>query len=110
MLKFNDTITLSNKIEIVVPQNHELSLYYTDSFLATLSVMFGGATATKCDGCYVMEDGRLEKDQNVIVYAYYNTMSDEQAETLTRMVLEMKEDLNQESIGVAQNGVFQIVF
>ena len=110
MLKFDNTITLSNKLAVIVPKEHKLSEFYVAKLQSVLSDFFGGATATDCSGAYVMEDGSLCLEQNVIVYAYYDTMSTEQEERLVQLVLNMKHDMKQECIGIEQNGVFQMVF
>ena len=110
LAKFNSTITLKNKFGVIIPSVDGLEKPYIERFQIMLSDMFGGASTIAIDGYYVMEDGSLCNDKNIMVYAYYNEMTEKQEEKIVNLIQEMKVALNQECIGIEYQNQFTMVF
>lgn len=110
LAKFNSTVTLKNKIGVIIPEYKGLEKQYIEKFNVMFSNMFGGSSTIKIDGYYTMNDNSLAHDNNVMVYAYYNEMTDEQETIIVNSIQEMKEILNQECIGIEYNNQFTMVF
>lgn len=108
--KFNSTITLKNKFGVIIPSVDGLEKPYIHKFQVMLSNMFGGASTINIEGYYTMNDNSLCKDNNIMVYAYYNEMNDEQEDEIVKTIQEMKVALNQECIGIEYNNEFTMVF
>ena len=113
--KFNSTITLKNKIGVVIPKA-ECNPYamnymeHIEAFESFFAVAFGGATKQEITGAYKMENGITAYDDSIFVYAWYSEITPAQEDVFVAMVNSLKEDLEQESIGIEYNGNFTLVF
>ena len=110
LAKFNSTITLKNKFGVIIPAVDGLEKPYIHKFQVMLSKMFGGASTIEIEGYYVMKNNDLCKDDNIMVYAYYNEMTEKQEEEIVNLIQEMKVALKQECIGIEYKNQFTMVF
>ena len=108
--KFNSTITLNKKIGVIVPSVNGLEAEYIEKLNVMFSSFFGGSSTTKIKGYYTMNDNSLCEDNNTLVYAYYNEMTEEQENEIVSIIQDMKTVLNQECIGIEYNNQFTMVF
>lgn len=82
----------------------------TESVLLFFSRLFGGATATKAEGAYVMQDGTLVRESVTVVTARCTKQDLVCAlPPVVRRAAELCEDMAQESVGLDIDGVFYLV-
>ena len=108
--KFNSTITLSKKIGVIIPNVDGLEIEFIKKLNVMFSNFFGGSSTMKIEGYYTMNDNSLCKDNNTLVYAYYNEMTEAQENEIVSFIQDMKVALNQECIGIEYNNQFTMVF
>lgn len=104
---------LKNKISIYVPSTYRdqaapenvINFYVADT-LKKLSVMFGGATATKARGAYVSNDGALIMEDITIVYAYCEEYNRADLEAICR---DLKTVFMQEAVSLEINNTLEFI-
>lgn len=110
MLKFNKSLTLDKKVAVIVPTGLSYSMEMEKTFVRFFSDNFGGATTMNIKGAYTMNNGEIEYDNGIYIYAWYSEMTDDQADTFVSLVEKAKELLHQECIGVEYDNKFTLVF
>lgn len=107
--------TLEGQVTIYVPSTTGIdqetdTQAFVDSFLTSLSKMFGGATAEKVQGAWVSDTKGLVKEGITKVYAFAEpTELDANLSAIIAQVKEMKDQLSQDAVGIEVNGKFYLV-
>lgn len=97
-------MTLSHRVSITVPSTMGLNTAvdnsaYTIDIAKKLASIFGGSRIIKdIQGLYISENGTEVVEPNSDVIAYCETLTDEQIEAVIKIALELKAQMNQESI------------
>jgi hypothetical protein len=95
---------LSHTVSITVPSTMGLSepIVNTEYALAVakkLAVLFGGSRIIdNIQGLYISDNGTEVIEKNTDIIAYCETLTDEQVEEVIKIALELKSQMNQESI------------
>lgn len=110
MLKHLETVTLDKRIGVIIPQGLEKSEVHTKAFVLMFTDFFGGASVQEVKGTYTMEDGNIAYDDNLQVFAWYSEMSERQEQVIIQHIQLMKQELNQECIGLELNNQFHLIF
>lgn len=106
--KFDNKLELNNRISIIIPEG-TLQNYYKLAFMEMLSRICGGATEFPINGYFVLENQELAKEGNIMVFSYYSTMNDQDIQEIYNLIITMKCKMNQECIGLEENGKFYLV-
>lgn len=99
---------LSHKIALIIPTTIKGDIEAPKKLIEQerrkacikLSTCFGGATSTACRGYYMSRTGKgLIEERNILIYAYAQEKElDEHIQEIVELCLEIKEEMEQESI------------
>ena len=78
--------------------------------MKSLSVLFGGSTATPAFGAWVCEDGNLVTEKVTIVYSYCTSdQATEHIDKVVKICEDLKKEMNQEAITLEYNGQVKFI-
>lgn len=115
MKTLKNCIKLSSSVKIYVPSTFNVleaidSNQHVTHALTFLSAKFGGSTATKAMGAWVMNNGKLVMEDITMVLSYCNQQELTNAiEDIYEYCLQLKSELKQESIALEINGEMYLV-
>lgn len=109
-----DKIRLGNKIAVYVPSTINVSKpidnsVYVDRALSFLSNLFGGASAIDVLGGWLSDKDGLIKEEVKQVYSFANVLTEENVSSVLAFAENLKDELDQESIGLEINGEFYLI-
>lgn len=104
---------LKNKVSIYVPSTYRdhaapeniINFYVADT-LKKLSVMFGGATATKARGAYMSNDGALIMEDITVCYSYCEEYD---KSALVDICRDLKTVFMQEAVSLEINNTLEFI-
>lgn len=110
------TTAFSNVVSITVPGTRDgytpdeaLGQQWTGQVLASLSVWFGGATATAALGGYMGEKGMVTETVNVVASFCTKELLDQHRDDVMGLALEMGRAMGQEAVAVVVNGTMHSI-
>lgn len=108
--KLKNLFKLSSKITVYIPSTININEVidnkkYVDETAMLLSNFFGGATSCETLGYWMSPSAGLVKEKTTMVYAYCSDADlQENAEKVIDYCMNLKEELNQDSIALEVNG------
>jgi hypothetical protein len=111
----NNYVKLANRIAVYIPSTINVSVSFsTDSIVdecaGLLSKLFGGATITEAQGCWISETAGLVKESVKVVYSYCsNVHYSEAVPQILEYAEGLKIQLSQEAIAVELNNKLFLV-
>lgn len=100
--------TLNNRISIMIPSIEKTGVMIDDTkrekYINTTSKMlcklFGGSTSYKCNGRWILQNGKMQVENIDVVYSAYDIIDNSKENKILKLITKLKKDLNQETIAV----------
>lgn len=92
---YKPILNRSKKVRFYIPTEKEDADKVVEAVVIRLSTLFGGATAIPGQGSYIMDDGELCQETVTLVESF---ASDMETSHLTSIAMQIKEDLDEESV------------
>jgi hypothetical protein len=93
-------------LEVILPKRCPRCKEASEMLIDGMTHLFGGTTVYEAKGTWVDDDGRIVRDENVVVESAHSCMSDEMQQAFYNLVMKCAYLADQDSVSMKQGKFF----